>query len=246
MYSEFPVSHWYIISFASLFSFSFLVLYTNQLNIMASLLSLSALLLLPSLTVAADVGTYNYTSAPTLNLASSSLASFNSTANTTDTQRFSSLISSAESSSYAIKLAISEHSPPGTSSPSSTQVETESLIFLTPPNNGVANTTTVTQQQQCVLIFKRVSANATKNGQNDDGGCRPALGEPCVSALQEAVAANGNPNDGTGAGINFVSCGSLLSSIPNECSGALGGGAENIISISMNPLLSTSHSCSYE
>lgn len=83
-----------------------------------------------------------------------------------------------------------------------------------------------------------MSANATKNGQNDDGGCHPALGKACIEALQTAVSEAGNPNDGTGAGISFMSCGSLLSEIPEECLGAIDGAQEDIISISTSSIIS--------
>ncbi|KAL2070188.1 hypothetical protein VTL71DRAFT_13214 [Oculimacula yallundae] len=195
---------------------------------MASLLLTT--LLVSSVAHAADVGKYTYTLQPRLN--STAISQFNSTANSTTSRKVDSIIYDSPFNltdlhpTYDLTLAISSHSTPNAPSSEST---TSSLLFITPPTTaelGIRNGTGISSWDACAVVFKRVSDAATRRGENEDGGCFPTLGEKCIDALYKQVEDNTKIS---------VSCGSLLMSIPPECSEAVVGDTTDFLGVDLNP-----------
>ncbi|KAK0120429.1 hypothetical protein ONS96_010645 [Cadophora gregata f. sp. sojae] len=188
-------------------------------------------LLASSIVHAADVGTYNYTSSP--KLSSAAISQFNASANTSWSQKIDSIIYDSPFNlttvhpEYKVTLAISEHASPENTSDSSV---TQSLIFVTPPANsgvGVGNDSTVRDWYSCAVVFKRITDAATRRGENEDGGCHPTLGGPCIDALYARVR---ETTDVDGR----VECGTLIREIPSECSEAIAGGGGDFLSFDLN------------
>lgn len=80
---------------------------------------------------------------------------------------------------------------------------------------------------------------ANKRGENEDGGCFPTLGEPCIDALYAQVS-DSTKSDGP------VSCSNLITEIPTECKEAIEGTQDdlsgNVLSFDLNPSFNSSSS----